>query len=212
MTDLNSLYPDDQPAPAPDARPAHRPSDTTEAVLYPDDHPKDAAPVRRQTRQEKHDTGSKDSAELSYEDSAAFNAAETDAFFNQAALAALQDGDSERSAELGQAGKSLVADMKAAGTPAEVLNEALRAYNETAGDGFSEDQRAEMAEATMAELQSEHGPAIESDLNAARAFIQDMEQVAPGLIRSLEATGAGNNKKLIATVILEAKRRGYGRR
>ena len=102
--------------------------------------------------------------------------------------------------------------MKAAGTPAAAFNEVLAAFNEADADNFTPDQRAQMAEATMAELQADFGSTLDADLNAARQLIADLDKLTPGLIDSLEASGAGNNPRLIRTAISEARRRGYGHR
>lgn len=221
------LYPDEAPASNPPdyfvaqfnaatsrlAGRGPRQADDAEAVLYPDDQPKDAAPSQRPAARAKPEAkGDDEPATLTYADAAKFDATEATSFFDQSALAAMQDGDRERAAELGQAGKALVADMKAAGTDHAVFNEALRAFNEADGEALSEDQRAERAEATMAQLQAELGPRFDADLAAAQALIRDLDMVAPGLIHSLNASGAGNHPKIIKAAIAEAKRRGYGRR
>ena len=211
MTDLRTMYPDDVPAsaPAPHAGQPDRQADRTDLILYPNDQPDALAqPPRAPVRP---DAGEEPPA-ISYDEAADFDPTGANSFFNQAALAALKEGDHERSAELDQAGKALVDDMKAAGTPAAVFNEALAAFNEADADNFTEDQRAQMAEATMADLRADFGPTLDADLSAARALIADLDKLTPGLIASLEASGAGNNPRLIRTAIEEAKRRGYGRK
>lgn len=210
MTDLTSLYPDDQPkahsfpSSAPLTRPARQP-DATEAVLYPNDQPKTDAPQRQAQRLSA--TDGDEPATLTYGDKASFDATQATSFFDQHAIAAMQEGDQERSAELGQAGKALVRDFKSAGADASVLNEALRAYNETAGEYLSEDQRMDLAETTMAQLQAELGPNLESDLALARQLIEWLDQQVPGLKASLEGSGAGNDPRIIKAAIREAKRR-----
>ena len=217
MTDLNALYPDDQPkrqsapapAPASQSRQPQREPDA-DALLYPDDQPK-GAPAQRQAQRPSAADGY-EPATLTYADQAPFDPAPLTSFFDQAALAAMQEGNRDHANEISQSGKAMVADMKAAGTPADLLKSALHAYHESASEGLNEDQQAEVAQATVAELQAEYGPTFERDLGAARALIEDLEKVTPGLIESLEATGAGNNPKLIRAAIKEAARRGYGRR
>jgi len=49
----------------------------------------------------------------------------------------------------------------------------------------------------------------DADLDAARRFISDVEKIAPGTISTLEATGSGNDPRLIRKAIAEAKRRDY---
>ena len=99
MTDLRSMYPDDVPAsaPAPHAGQPDRQTDQTDAILYPNDQPKAAAqPPRAPVRP---DAG-EEAPEISYDDAADFDPTGANSFFNQAALAALKEGDRERSAEL----------------------------------------------------------------------------------------------------------------
>lgn len=214
MTDLNALYPDDVPsghAPARSAGPVARQADGAEAVLYPDDQPKDAGPSQRPAARAKPQ-GDDEPATLTYADAAKFDPTEANSMFTQRALAAMQEGDRDNAAEWSAAGQALVADMKAAGTDHAVFNEALRAFNEADGEALSEDQRAERAEATMAELVADYGATLDADLALARRLIRDLDAtVAPGLIASLEASGAGSHPKLIRAAITEARRR-YGRR
>lgn len=179
-------------------------------MLYPDDQPKGVAAQRPAQRPTAAD--SDEPATLTYGDKAPFDPSPLTSFFDQAALAAMQEGNRDHANEISQSGKAMVADMKAAGTPADLMKSALHAYHESASEGLSEDQRVEVAQATVAKLQAEYGPAFERDLGAARALIDHLEKVTPGLKASLEATGAGNSKKLIQAAIKEAKRRGYGRR
>ncbi len=202
MTDLNALYPDDVPsgpAPARSAGPVTRQVGATEAVLYPDDQPKDAARAKPQ--------GDDEPATLTYADAAKFDARELTSFFDQTALAAIQDGDRERAAELGQAGKALVDEFATAGTPSETVSDALRAYQDAAYSGVTE-----APEAIMAQLSQEFGPSLEADLAAARQLIIELDRKAPGLIDDLNATGAGNDPRIIRAAISEARRRGLGRR
>lgn len=128
-------------------------------------------------------------------------------FFNQHALNAGQDGDSERAAELGAAEKALMADMREAGTSTADFGEALSIIN----DNLANDPAllAARQDETMAMLQRDIGPSFAADLDAARAFIRDLDKVAPGTIYSLERSGAGSDPRLIRKAISEARRRGY---
>lgn len=218
---LSILYPNDTPSTVP---PAYhqaavaaatsrlagqgQPQKDHAAALYPDDLPKDAKPAQpAPAAQAKGETGKDDPATLTYDkDAAPFDPSAVNSFFDQAALAALQEGEKERSAELGQASKALVAEFSAAGTPTETVSEALRAFQDAAYSGVTE-----APEAIMANLATEFGPTLETDLAAARSLIADLDLVAPGLVASLNATGAGNDPRIIRAAIREARRRGYGK-
>ncbi|MER8797206.1 hypothetical protein NKH75_23935 [Mesorhizobium sp. M0984] len=128
-------------------------------------------------------------------------------FFNQHALTAGQDGDSERAAALGSAEKALMADMRASGGSAGELNAALGIVNECLADDPA--PLAARQGETMLALERDIGPTFASDLDAARRFIADLDRVSPGVIRSLEGSGAGNDPRLIRKAIKEARRRGY---
>lgn len=218
---LSILYPDDRPSTTP---PAYhqaavaaatarlagqgQPEKDSAAALYPNDLPKDAQAAQpAPAAQAKAEGEADDPATLTYKDAAPFDAREITSFFDQSALTAIQEGDKERAAELGQAGKALVAEFSAAGTPSETVNDALRAFNDAAYSGVTE-----APETIMANLATEFGPTLETDLAAARSLIADLDLVAPGLVASLNATGAGNDPRIIRAAILEARRRGYGKR
>ena len=210
MTDLQSLYPDDIPQgrqPAPKARPS-RP-DTAEAVLYPDDRPA-GQPARQPARPQPAGRDGDAPSTLTYDDAAGFDGTEAASMFNQRALAAQQDGNGENASEWLAAGQALVGDMKAAGTPADDFSAALRAFNEADSETLAPEQHAERYEASMAQLQAEMGPNLDADLALARQLIERLDRQAPGLIEALEATGAGNDPRLIKLAIKEARRR-YGR-
>lgn len=104
-----------------------------------------------------------------------------------------------------------MADFRAAGASSDDVREALDIVREHQGNTVAGPVSAEKLEAaytsTMAVLADEG--VTDADLNAARAFISDLEMIAPGTIQSLEATGAGNDPRLIRKAISEAKRRGY---
>lgn len=104
-----------------------------------------------------------------------------------------------------------MADFKAAGTDADEVKSALDIVRERQGDtlggAVSEEKLEADRVAAMNELTA--GGISEADLDAARRFVADLEMVAPGTIRTLDATGAGNDPRLIRKAIAEAKRRGY---
>jgi len=211
MTDLQSFYPDDMlqaRQPAPQVRPS-RP-DTAEAVLYPDDRPA-GQPARAPARTQLEARDDDQPATLTYDDAAGFDGTAAVSMFAQRALAAQADGNAESASEWLAAGQALVGDMKAAGTPADDFNAALRALNEADSEALTPEQRAERHDAAMTQLQAELGPNLESDLALARQLIERLDEQAPGLIPSLEESGAGDDPRLIRLAIREAKRR-YERR
>lgn len=192
------LYPDDAPA-----SPAGQGQATNDgaAALYQNNPPNGQG--GQQPAQAQAEGAKDEPATLSYKDAAPFDARELTSFFDQTALDAIKNGDRERAAELGQAGKVLTAEFKTAGTPSGFVNEALRAFNDASYSGVTE-----APEAILSQLSQEFGPTLESDLAAARALIIELDRKAPGLIQSLEHTGAGNDPRLIRQAIREAKRRG----
>lgn len=133
-------------------------------------------------------------------------------FFSGFANSATADGQIERARALNSAGSALIDDARAAGTDAAELASALDIVKERQGDTIAEITPEKMEQdfaASMSVLQSEFGERLGGDLAAARAFIADLEKIAPGTIDSLERTGAGNDPRLIRKAISEARRRGY---
>lgn len=195
----------------------------TASILYPDDPPRsgeppeyfkaDVAAAEARLSRQAPAGGEKepDTAAKLYEDSADHSDPVADkgaaSFFNGHSLAAGQDGDMERAAELGAAEKALAADMQQAGTSSADFGEALSIIN----DNLANDPAllAAKQDETLASLQQDIGPTFAADLDAARRFIADLDRVSPGVIRSLEGSGAGNDPRLIRKAIAEAKRRGY---
>ncbi|MBI1203778.1 MAG: hypothetical protein GC182_14850 [Rhodopseudomonas sp.] len=143
-----------------------------------------------------------------------FDGAVVDGFLDQHVLSAISDGDTERADALKHATAALTDDFSAAGTNSDDVKEAfdlLRSANDHMVPPPPEQIEADMT-ANLAALQGELGQTFESDLTAARAFIRDLEKVAPGTVASLEHNGAGNDTKLVKAAIREALRRGYGSR
>lgn len=91
-------------------------------------------------------------------------------------------------------------------------DEAVAAYAEAVQkiNGLHADKTLLAAAAAVAASQASSRSAAEAE--AARALIRDLDLVPPGLIHSLNASGAGNHPKIIKAAIAEARRRGYGRR
>ena len=141
-----------------------------------------------------------------------FDDAPINSFFDGFSLSALSDGDSERAGELQSARDAFIADAKKAGADARELSAALDIVKENQGNNFGSID-PDKAEAAFAEstslMRQELGDTFDADIGIARAFILDLEKIAPGTIASLERTGAGNDPRLIRSAIREAKRRGY---
>lgn len=194
----NALFPSDAkgqaPAPQRPAAPQAKPNDPTAAALFPSE----------QKAKRMSDEGFNDAAP--YEGAKAV-ASYIDGF----AGSAIAEGDTDRAEELQAAGAALTKDFAAAGTDPAELSEALSIVRErhadTAFGPVSEEKLVADYNATMGAL-AEEGVSI-ADIDAARAFISDLEMVAPGTMHTLEATGAGNDARLIRKAIAEARRRGY---
>jgi hypothetical protein len=186
-------------------------ADDTAARMFPNDAAKGVTPAPSAGPA---DPAKTDAAATLFKDDATsqFDEKPIAGFFNTFALSARSDGDVERAEALTTAGAALIADARAAGMDAAELTSALNIVSERQGDTLSpippEKIEAEFASG-MAAIQQEYGDTYLADLNAARAFIRDLEIIAPGTIDSLERTGAGNDIRLIRSAIKEAKRRGY---
>lgn len=127
------------------------------------------------------------------------------------ANSAVADGDIDRADELHAASEAFSADFEAAGTPPEDVAEIMAIYKDAQSGLIAGPVSAERLEAEQAaglSLLADEG-VTDADLGAARSLIADMERIAPGTMASLEATGAGNDLRLVRKVIAEAKRRGY---
>ena len=195
----NVLFPTDAPkgqAPAPQrpAAPQAKPNDPTAANLFPTEGEK---PQRM--------------SDKGFEDLKPYDAKAVTSYIEGFAGSAIAEGDTARADELQAAGAALTQDFAKAGTDPADLTEAFAIVKErhadTAFGPVSEEKLVADYNATMSNL-AEEGVSI-SDIEAARAFIADLELVAPGTVRTLEATGAGNDARLIRKAIAEAKRRGY---
>lgn len=209
-----ALFPTDAPAKAPDwyiARQAeaelrlsgnHNRQDDKAAqqaaTIFPTDVP---------NAQSKEDDGKL----FKTEDDNPFDDSVVTSFTAGFAQGALADGDLERAQALEAAGDALVADFRAAGSDAAEVADALSIVRERQADTFAgpvSDEKLQADYASTMAILSEQG-VTDSDLNAARAFIRDLEIKAPETIDSLIATGAGNDPRLVRRAVAEAKRRGY---
>lgn len=152
-----------------------------------------------------------DAAGKMFKDERQFDPAAVTGFTDGFAQSAVADGDIDRAHELQAAGDALVADFKAAGTDADEVKSALDIVRERQGDTLAGPVPEEKLEADRVAAMNEltAGGISEADLDAARRFVADLEMIAPGTIRSLEATGAGNDPRLIRKAIAEARRRKY---
>ncbi|MFB9950032.1 hypothetical protein ACFFP0_14310 [Rhizobium puerariae] len=136
--------------------------------------------------------------------------AEVVACMDQAVIEAFSEGDRPRGEALKLARDAIIDDAIDHGTDKQTVNEAFAALQEVNKASFgdlSEEQLAASYSAGMAAVQA--ASISDDDLNAARAFIRDMEEIAPGTIASLERRGAGNDIRIIKKAVAEARRRGY---
>lgn len=170
------------------------------AVLFPNEGPKDTTinpddPVEKQifkdeTRNNVADYERTVSGEL-----------------NAVLISAVQDGNTEQADEIRTAITGLSSDFAKAGTDQQTLTDALRIVK---GDSIvlpTHEQIEVEYEQRLSEL-PEMGVS-DDDLRIARQFVSDLEVVSPGLKRSLEISGKGNDPKLIKMAIAEARRRNY---
>lgn len=211
MTDAASiLFPNDVPVPrqqtpsAAKARPSSSPRDDAAARLFPNEGKADTAPLSAGANDDPASVLFKDQAKADYD---SVMTGELDHY----TLGAIKDGDADRAGALRGAKSALTEDFRSAGTPSEDIKSAfeiIREHDHSLSPPSAEQIEADF-EAGMATLQAELGSSMQSDLGAARAFINDLEKVAPGTIASLERFGAGNDPRLIRAAIKEAKRRGY---
>lgn len=183
-------------APAPDR-------DPTAAALFPSE-------VSAKPEATAGNNGDDPERALFPKDVAAFDEKGLRSFMDGFRLSAIGEGDRDRADALGQAADALAADFAHAGTDHADLQEALSVIHERQADTLV-DVPLERIEAErvagMAALAAEG--ITDAELNAARAFVADLEKIAPGTKLSLERTGAGNDLRLIRKAISEAKRRGY---
>jgi hypothetical protein len=127
---------------------------------------------------------------------------------DQAALDAIKDGDADRADAIKHARDALATDFQSAGSDPADVEEALTIVRQSAGLELpTPAAREQQMSDAMAELTA--SGVTDADLNATRAFVRDLEIVAPETIASLERYGAGNNPRLVRKAIAEAKRRGY---
>lgn len=126
-------------------------------------------------------------------------------------LDAVSDGDQERAEELRTATSALTEDFRKAGTDGEELKAAFGIIRECNDQmvPLTDEQIAMSMNENLTTLQTEFGTSFEGDLGAARAFIRDLDLVAPGTMASLERNGSGNDLRLVRAAIKEARRRGY---
>ncbi|MFZ5675982.1 MAG: hypothetical protein ACOZAM_23745 [Pseudomonadota bacterium] len=135
--------------------------------------------------------------------------ADTHSWFDGLIAEKIKDGDKEHVDYLAAGKAGLIADLVEAKTPQADFSNALGVVNEYMSRDLSADERASIEASSMAELQNQYGDDLGKSLAAARQLIADLDTVSPGLIDTLERSGAGNDRKLVQLAIGEAKRRGY---
>jgi hypothetical protein len=201
------LFPSDAPKPnaVPDWRQVQH--SAAEARLAGSQRRDGASSQQPPAQDEKPDVA----AQLFAEDAKSFDDGVVTELFDPLTLGAISDGDQERADALKAATSALTENFRAAGTDSTELKAAFDIFRE-ANDLVvppTPERIAEDMAQSLSTLQAELGPSFQSSLNAARAFIRDLEIVAPGTIASLEHNGAGNDLRLVRAAIKEARRRGY---
>lgn len=180
--------------------------DAQAAAMFPNEGPKSEAP--RPAGDDADDT-----AKVLFKDDV-FGEGDVSAYeqtvggeLDTAVLDAIKNGEPERADDLHVAIDGLTQNFAKAGTDREEITEAFRIVK---GDSL-ELPSAEQIEADyqkrlqeLPELGISH-----DDLRIARQLISDLETVSPGVKRTLEISGKGNDPKLIRMVVAEAKRRKY---
>lgn len=235
MIDPNVLFPSDAPTSTPDwfrVRQAeaqarlsgqHDRSDVQANTLFPTDAAA-TPPALRRTAAPSAPPADDVAAKLfstegkqeritpdGFQDAKTYDAKSLTSFVDGFAGSALAEGDTERAQALRDAGDALKRDFSKAGTDPADLTEALDIVkdrqSDTAFGPVNEERLVADFNESMTAL-AEEGVSL-ADIDAARAFVRDLELIAPGTIATLEATGAGNDARLIRKAVAEAKRRGY---
>lgn len=157
------------------------------------------------------DDGEDAASKLFPDDGKSFDETVVSGFLDPYARGAFSDGDKERGEALKAATTALAEDFKAAGSDSREVEDAFAIVRETNDqmEPATPEKNEEGMAASLASLQDELGSSLEGDLNAARAFIRDLETISPGTVAALEHRGVGNNLKLVRAVIKESRRRGY---
>jgi len=128
-------------------------------------------------------------------------------------LDARLSGEADRGDELASAMSSLTADFHKHGTSVSDVREMMELLHD--GKARLMPPTPEEASAGYADgmerLISEYGDesALTADLARARRFVADLATVSPGVVETLNASGMGNDTRMIRLAIREARRRGY---
>lgn len=130
--------------------------------------------------------------------------------FDREMAAAIEAGEPERADALAAAQSALVADMKASGTPARDFDAAFEIMG-SQPTTLSEAERDQRFDDGMDYVRQTYGSQADAALAGARQLIADLDKVSPGLIDSLERSGAGSDPRMISLAVKEARRRGYFR-
>jgi hypothetical protein len=125
------------------------------------------------------------------------------------ALAALKDGNIEKADAIEATRKALTADFEKAGSGGREIGEVMGIVNAYAYSLPNAETRDQQHVSAMEALSSDWGDHLNANLTIAKRLIRDLDAAAPGLINTLELTGAGNDARLIQAAYREARRRGY---
>jgi hypothetical protein len=134
--------------------------------------------------------------------------------FDGFAHSAISDGDGgERYRAIEAARNGLIADAMASGTDTKELFAVVNVIHELQANSLAMPTPEQAAQRMTDGLEACRSENIaDADLDLGRRFVvEHLEKVAPGTINTLERTGAGNDIRVIRSVIAEAKRRGFGR-
>lgn len=204
------LFPNDQPA-AQAPRAVGASDWHKENYAYPLSQPNSGHAKNAKAEQAADKADDDAASKIFKNDVATFDEGAVSGLLEPFRLGAISDGDGERAEALQAATTGLASNLKSAGTDTAAAKDAFAIMRERSD--FLQPPTPETMEAehneSMATLQAELGESLDSDLDAARRFIGDLEKVSPGLIQTLEVSGAGNDIRLIRSVIAEAKRRKY---
>lgn len=130
------------------------------------------------------------------------------------ANSAIADGDGgERARAIEAARDGLIADAMASGTDTKELFSVVNVIHELQANSLVEPTPEQAVQRMSEGLEACRNENIaDADLDLGRRFVvEHLEKVAPGVVATLERTGAGNDIRVIRAVIAEAKRRGFGR-
>lgn len=207
----HTMFPNDAPLQGfqPRHTPPAQPDDDAAATLFPADAARPQRPAQAPQRPAPSDADAA-AAIFKTEPAPKVDTSSATDFFEGLATSAEADGLTEQALALRDAGDALAEDFANAGTDPGELHDVFRLMREAqsnlVGGAMSAERIAATRTAAM-EVLTDEG-ITPNDLAVAHRLIQHMEQIAPGTIASLNATGAGNDVRLIRKAVAEARRRG----